>query len=594
MNGEHPRPGPRRASTRGTHRWPARLVAVAAVGLAGACSGTAGPQVDAGPASATASAIAVPDDAAAWRLPIPELEAVERGLARDARAHEASPHGVEAARDAARLARVLARRARDGSWITTARQLLREASRRKALAGACDASIELARLEAGDAGDLAAAYVVAYRTSRRFTGPAHDGCTRQARRLLAVLEPARPPASELAPIDADPDGDDPSDPGAAEGVPAGVEPDVARWARARGAGTEPSATLDDVTVYGGHADAHQAAASARVVLRFDHVALFTRGELPEQAPLPHRVYLDFVGARLGASVAAATEVSAAGLRRVRAGPLDAERLRVTLDLDADAGVRLFFLADPYRIVLDVERGAAREPQPATAQGARPLRVVVVDPGHGGNDSGARGAAGLRESVLALDIAKRVKRSLEARLAGTRVLLTRSNDSFVSLEQRAAIANVLDADAFVSIHLNASETPTESGGVAAFVLDTTDDRQALRLAAAENGTSEREVSALALVLASVSRAEQSRRSRDLARLVQRGALAGGRRVLPRLADRGVRSALFYVLVGARMPAILLETSFISRADEARALATEPYRQSLADGITEGLVRYARGE
>jgi len=224
------------------------------------------------------------------------------------------------------------------------------------------------------------------------------------------------------------------------------------------------------------------------------------------------------------------------------------------------------------------------------------RRVAYDPGmfdYGGNEFGAR-HEGLRESHLTLDIAQRVKEILAERLPETRVLLTRHGDEVVSLERRVAFANAVSADAFVSIHLNAADDPVEHGGVVTFVLDHTNDRQAIRLAARENQTSTAEVSGLQRILAQLHRTEQVGESRALARLVQIGTLAGGRRVLPDLPDRGVKSGMFYVLVGARMPAILLEASFLTQPEEHQALRTERYRQSLAEGIAEGVVRYARGE
>jgi N-acetylmuramoyl-L-alanine amidase len=128
--------------------------------------------------------------------------------------------------------------------------------------------------------------------------------------------------------------------------------------------------------------------------------------------------------------------------------------------------------------------------------------------------------------------------------------------------------------------------------ATFVLDTTDDQAALRLAARENDTDIEGVSRLQLILASLFRRDQVERSRALADRVQRATLRSGRRLLPELNDRGVKSALFYVLVGAQMPAILVEASFITEPREAAALATDEYRQALADGIAEGIAQHLR--
>jgi N-acetylmuramoyl-L-alanine amidase len=188
----------------------------------------------------------------------------------------------------------------------------------------------------------------------------------------------------------------------------------------------------------------------------------------------------------------------------------------------------------------------------------------------------------------------VRDILRVRLPSTRVVLTREENRFVSLEQRTAMANAVGADAFVSIHLNAAWEDVQHGGVTTFVLDTNDDRQAVRLAARENGTSEHEVGALSRILAGLHRDEQATGSRGLAEHLHASTLAGGRRVLPRLYDRGVRSAMFHVLVGATMPAVLVEASFMTRRDEADALRTEGYRQALAEGIADGIVAYARGD
>jgi N-acetylmuramoyl-L-alanine amidase len=119
-------------------------------------------------------------------------------------------------------------------------------------------------------------------------------------------------------------------------------------------------------------------------------------------------------------------------------------------------------------------------------------------------------------------------------------------------------------------------------------------QALRLAARENNTSEQEVSQLQVILASLYRKEQISRSERLAKLIHRYALRAGRRMLPELPDRGVKRALFFVLVGARMPAVLVEASFITNQVEAKALESDRYRGLLAEGIADGIVRYLRAE
>ena len=330
------------------------------------------------------------------------------------------------------------------------------------------------------------------------------------------------------------------------------------------------------------ADRSSAGREVRVVMRFDGVAVYRRGELPAEGGLPRRMVLDLDGVAIGHAVQPVIPVGRGGLSRIRAFVLDGDRVRVSFDVGSDTEYRLFFLSDPFRVVMDFRS------EPSAPEGARPCRVVL-DAGHGGEQPGATGPNGLRESQVALALARRVRQALRRQAPQCRVLMTRDEDRSVSLEERAAIANAVDADLFVSIHLNASPAE-DQGGVATFVLDATDDQAALRLAARENDTDLEGVSKLQLILASLYRRDQVQHSRQLAEDVHRNALYAGRKLLPELGDRGVKSALFYVLVGARMPAILIEASFITRPREAAALATDEYRQALADGIADGIARY----
>lgn len=322
--------------------------------------------------------------------------------------------------------------------------------------------------------------------------------------------------------------------------------------------------------------------SVRLVVGLDADA---RGELIPAADQSgvRTARLRFEGVRLGAGLGLPRAVGAGGLLRITSAE-DGSGLDLVLAPGAVA--RGYVLSEPVRWVVDVERAV---PADAARAGAA-LRLVVLDPGHGGDEHGAR-VDGVRESHLVLDIAARTAAALRQRLPDTRVLLTRTTDDEVSLEQRSALANALDADLFVSIHLNDSDVPVQTGGITTFVLDTADDAQARRLAARENATTTDRVSGLAALLAGLHRETQVAESRRLASFVHQSTLTGARSVLPRLPDRGVRSAMFYVLVGTRMPSILLEASFMTRPEELAALRTEPYRQVLAQGIAEGIVRYA---
>jgi N-acetylmuramoyl-L-alanine amidase len=322
------------------------------------------------------------------------------------------------------------------------------------------------------------------------------------------------------------------------------------------------------------------AAGVRVVLSFEGAPLFRQKQQAAEGILPARIAIELEGAVWGDDVPISQSVEQGGLSRVR---LATPNPRVVLDLQEGASGRVFYLTDPYRIVVDV-----RAPGQARRK-SRPL--VVLDPGHGGSEPGAANDRyDLVESQVALDLARLTAERLKAIMPRARVVLTRSSDVDLSLEARSALANAMDADAFVSIHLNASSERVRKGGVTTFVLDTTNDRQALRLAARENGTRVAEVTGIQALLAKYHRRAQTDGSSALARKIQRNALKRGRGFVPGLADRGVRQAMFYVLVGARMPAVLVEASFLTHEPEARALTKPKYRRALADGIASGIASY----
>jgi N-acetylmuramoyl-L-alanine amidase len=328
-------------------------------------------------------------------------------------------------------------------------------------------------------------------------------------------------------------------------------------------------------------DDEGAAARVRVVLALDGEPPFRRSEREAGADAPRKIDLLFEDTRMHPSVPSSAAVNAGGLNGVHT-ELRQDGLHVIFELTEDARYHLFALSEPYRLVLDVERPTALHKGPAR-------KLLLLDPGHGGEDRGSPGPHGLWEGRVALDLTRRV-RSWLARIApDVRVRMTRDSDVYITLEERAAMANALGADLFVSVHLNAAHAVVDKGGVATFVLDTNNDRNVLRLAARENGTSTTRVSPLQFLVGSLARSEQREDSLRAAALVQRGTLLSARRVLPTLGDRGVKSAMFYVLVGCQMPALLVEASFITQPDEAAALTTEGYREALAEGIARGLAK-----
>jgi N-acetylmuramoyl-L-alanine amidase len=226
--------------------------------------------------------------------------------------------------------------------------------------------------------------------------------------------------------------------------------------------------------------------------------------------------------------------------------------------------------------------------------ATPAFVAVVDPGHGGEQTGATGPGGLREKQLTLQIARRVARRLER--LGARVILTRAVDETVPLEKRAALANVQKADLFLSIHLNAmpGRARAWTQGVETYFLsaDAT-DASARAVAARENADrlagEERDLDdPVAGILESLGNAEALEESSRLAYAIHERLVS---RV--RAENRGVKQAPFYVLAGARMAAVLVEVGFLSHRLEGRRLSQASYQEEVAAGIAEGVDSWRRG-
>jgi N-acetylmuramoyl-L-alanine amidase len=259
-------------------------------------------------------------------------------------------------------------------------------------------------------------------------------------------------------------------------------------------------------------------------------------------------------------------------------------MRVLIEPHSKLQQRVFHLPDPFRVVIDL---AKRVSAPRTG---RQLQRVMLDPGHGGHDPGAVGAAGLREKDVALEVAHRVAPVLSRQ--GLAVSLTRDDDRFVSLEERTLRANAFNADLFVSIHCNASEARGQHG-VETYVLDTSRDSVANLVAARENASSAAASVELGGILSNMRMADQSQRSVRLAKLLQRSAVAALGIEYPHVRDGGVKPAAFNVLVGARMPSVLFETSYISNPQEEGWLASDRYRSRLADAIVNAVRAYREG-
>ncbi|MBI4529329.1 MAG: N-acetylmuramoyl-L-alanine amidase [Deltaproteobacteria bacterium] len=316
--------------------------------------------------------------------------------------------------------------------------------------------------------------------------------------------------------------------------------------------------------------------------------------------LPPRIYFDLIGARL-AMDSRPILVQDGLLRQVRVGQFGPKVVRVVLDMTSFSDHKAFLLPDPYRLVIDIQgrRNGGGIPvvakkkelplsPPARKAPPEGIRKIVLDPGHGGKDPGAIGIGGVAEKDIVLSVARKLAKKLKREM-GIDVVLTRQDDTFVPLEDRTAIANAEEADLFISLHTNASPNP-EARGIETYYLDNTNDEASIRLAARENATSRKNISDLQFILSDLTQNMKLEDSITLAHRVHSSVvgLVGQKRA--EVKDLGVKKALFYVLVGARMPSILVELFFVTHKNEGRQLGQASHQEMLVDALFDGIRKY----
>jgi len=213
--------------------------------------------------------------------------------------------------------------------------------------------------------------------------------------------------------------------------------------------------------------------------------------------------------------------------------------------------------------------------------------IVIDPGHGGHDTGTIGPSGLTEKDLVLDVGLRLRKLLEQ--VGSEVVMTRDDDTFIPLEERTAIANQKAADLFISIHANASRDAS-ARGLETYYLNFTSNADALEVAARENATSQESVHQLRDLIKQIALTEKIDESREFATQVEREMHDRLARAGAKQKDRGVKKAPFVVLIGANMPSVLAEISFLTNPRDERLLKQPEYRQKIAQALYQGILRY----
>ncbi|MFA6146977.1 MAG: N-acetylmuramoyl-L-alanine amidase [bacterium] len=376
---------------------------------------------------------------------------------------------------------------------------------------------------------------------------------------------------------------------------------------------------------------------------YTRVAIDTGDEVSWQAKtlradpslgLPPRIFIDIRGAGIRDEILRKPiEVRNGLLRQVRAGRFDRDTVRVVIDLERESTYRVFALPGPFRVIVDIDGEgeipalpaspsdvapagsvspgpaqdnasippsaesppAAAQPHPgatppvAPAAAVRKHRVrVMIDPGHGGKDPGAIGPTGLKEKDVVLAIGRKLREKLSSS-GEFEVRMTRDEDVFIPLEERTAMANKGRADVFVSLHINASRN-RRAEGFSTYVLSRgASNREDLELAARENGVPVRKLQGVKFIIDDMFTGARKNESLRLAKTVNDAVVRHVSTRYPGAQSLGLKQAPFYVLVGARMTAVLVEASFISNAREESRLRNPSCLDGIADGVAEA-VRY----
>ena len=319
---------------------------------------------------------------------------------------------------------------------------------------------------------------------------------------------------------------------------------------------------------------------------------------------PDRVYVDISGAYLDPTLKNIfISVGDGILKKIRSGYFEPKTVRIVVDLERLDTFKVFNLKNPDRIVMDfygnseaVSRvnydssGKTEDSHLPTLPEQLGLKInrIVIDAGHGGKDTGAIGQNGLAEKDVVLDVAKRLKKIIEEAFHWE-VIMTRDNDVFIPLEERTAIANSRKADLFISIHANASRRK-EAKGIETYFLNLSSSPDAMEVAARENAVSMKNISDLQKILNDLLLNTKINESSKLAGIVQKNLFQTVNDSFSDTKDLGVKQAPFYVLIGAKMPSILVEISFISNPKEETLLSSEKYKTKISEGIFAGVKTY----
>lgn len=396
--------------------------------------------------------------------------------------------------------------------------------------------------------------------------------------------------------------------------------------------TRPTAAPEEATTGGSitHIRYGTLPSRTRIVLDTKGALAFNHGILRQDAKTekPKRIWIDIEGDAEKTLEPSLSLDNDPRVSQIRSSLYKPGTVRVVVDTNSFSHYKVFPLSNPHRIVVDIwnetspasdndpdgEETAAAAPAAAVPvkrpagksapaeeineeitphdlarQLALGVQCIVIDAGHGGKDHGAPGYDdGVAEKDIVLTLAKQIATKLRKEIK-CEVILTRSSDEFLTLDERTTIANKKRADLFISIHANASRN-RDANGVETYFLNLAKDQDSINVAARENATSEKNISDLHTILNSLMKNAKINESSRLAQYVQNSLISDLSNSHGTVLDKGVKQAPFYVLLGARMPAILVETGFISNKVECKRLSSPDYQETICDGIVKGVKSY----
>ncbi len=375
----------------------------------------------------------------------------------------------------------------------------------------------------------------------------------------------------------------------------------------------------------------------RIVVDADGETSYNHRLLKEDPSInkPRRLYVDFKNSRLGKNIKQNIPINDNLLIDARAGQHKPDSVRVVVDIKSSKHYKIFSLRNPFRTIIDVwgrdagngfygnrtrnvktgnnlgkdpditirkvdieipepdvkirKKNNKVTPNAIAKQFALGVKRIVIDPGHGGRDAGAVGYnKRVLEKNIALSIAKRLAKKIRQKI-GCEVILTRTSDQFIALEERTAIANTKNADLFISLHTNAHKDK-RAYGIETYFLNIATDEDAILVAQRENAASRKNISDLQTILNDLMQNSKINESSRLAALVQRNIYKHMKKKYSKVKNKGVKQAPFYVLLGADMPSILIETSFISNKRECSRLTRADYQNDLSESIANGIRKY----